>query len=119
MKINGVNISPLDFERWAMDDLQKEINNWAVEALPAATTLAHYEKLQKEVLELGDALRNRHSAKHDAGQEIADCIMILLAIAQKNGYSAAEEIRKKFEINKKRKWGPPDANGVYQHLEGS
>jgi NTP pyrophosphatase (non-canonical NTP hydrolase) len=51
--------------------------------------------------------------------EFADCFMLLLDSASHFHLSAEELIettRKKLEINKKRKWGKPDKNGVVEHI---
>ncbi|MDX9789302.1 MAG: DUF550 domain-containing protein [Candidatus Kapabacteria bacterium] len=51
--------------------------------------------------------------------EFADCFMLLLDSAVHFHYTADELIyatRRKLEINKKRKWGNPDKNGVINHI---
>ncbi len=52
--------------------------------------------------------------------EFADCFMLLFDSAHHIGISANEIInisRAKLEINKKRKWGKPDKNGVVEHIK--
>lgn len=51
--------------------------------------------------------------------EYVDCFMLLLDSATHFGLDADELIsftREKLEINKKRKWGSPDKNGVINHI---
>jgi len=51
--------------------------------------------------------------------EFADCFMLLLDSASHFHMTAEELIevaKKKLEINKARKWGTPDINGVIEHL---
>ncbi len=71
--------------------------------------LAH---LEKEILELKADL-NDHS-------EWADCLLLLLDAARRAGVDADQLILaafKKLEVNKTRKWGKPDENGVIQHIK--
>lgn len=94
-----------------LDIFQREWGLWVRRALPEATTAGHLEKLKSEVVELQTAF----GSGTPIADELADCLLLLLSIADRHGISAAEAMRKKFEVNKARKWGKPDANGVYQH----
>lgn len=89
--------------------------------------------LKKEVDELIQALDYTHSLGIDesvgAGEfgrqlsktkmEYADCFMLLLDSAHHFGLTAENLLalaREKLEINKKREWGKPDADGVVEHI---
>jgi len=51
--------------------------------------------------------------------ELADCFMLILDSASHFGMTADELIyvsEAKLEINKNRKWGKPDENGVVEHI---
>jgi hypothetical protein len=51
--------------------------------------------------------------------EYADCLILLLDAYRMNGGRADDLIEtcyKKLEINRKRKWGKPDTNGVVEHI---
>lgn len=51
--------------------------------------------------------------------EYADMFMLLLDSARVHGFNAKKiivAIREKLKINKKRKWGKPDKNGVVEHV---
>jgi NTP pyrophosphatase (non-canonical NTP hydrolase) len=98
-------------EKEALDALQTEIGDWCDKTFPNSTQktiLLHFKAEAKELLEATDG---------ETDQEIADCIMLLLHLAHKRRTSARDAIRDKFEICKKRKWGPPDENGVVRHVE--
>jgi NTP pyrophosphatase (non-canonical NTP hydrolase) len=83
--------------------------------------------LQKEVPELIDAINKLQKLEYPDGDvfdkllfEYADCFMLLLDSASHAGISARTLLkytRKKLEINKNRKWGNPDENGVIEHLK--
>jgi NTP pyrophosphatase (non-canonical NTP hydrolase) len=102
---------PPDPEKAAWDSFQKELGDWCDKTFPNSTPktiLAHFKSESKELLDATDA---------ETDHEIADCMMLLLHLAHKRGVSARDAIRDKFEICKKRKWGPPDAQGVVRHVE--
>jgi len=94
--------------------LQDEIAQWSDATFgssrPATRPLHH---LAKEILELLEA--------PDDQMEYADCLILLLDAFRMGGGSADDLIEtcfQKLEINKKRKWGDPDENGVVEHIRG-
>ena len=89
--------------------------------------------LKKEVDELIDALHksNALGADNSVGvgefkrqlnkteMEFADCFMLLLDSAHHFNLTAEQLInltREKLGVNKARKWGKPDVNGVVEHI---
>jgi len=80
--------------------------------------------LLKEVPELIEAIekyqKNCAGGNYDrVASEYADCFMLLLDSASHFSPSAEmliEYTRKKLEINRQRKWGKPDGNGVVEHI---
>jgi NTP pyrophosphatase (non-canonical NTP hydrolase) len=64
--------------------------------------------LRKEVDELAEDTSD--------GEEMADCFILLLTLAEMAGVDLMAEAQRKMEINRKRKWGPPDADGVCFHV---
>jgi len=73
------------------------------------------KKFQKEN-ELDKAIKNIKNVK----SEYADCMMLLLDSAYHFGLTAEKlflATKEKLEINKKRKWGKPDKNGVVEHVK--
>jgi hypothetical protein len=80
--------------------------------------------LKKEVDELINAIiagtisQDLHNRK--ILMEYADCMMLLLDSATHSEFTVAEIYSatiEKLEINKNRKWGSPDENGVVEHIE--
>lgn len=108
-------------EKEALDALQTEIGSWSDTTFPNSTPRTMFLHLQKELRELEDELGADeifpNAKTKGTAHEIADCIMLLLHLAHRKGISARDAIREKFEICKKRKWGPPDKDGVVQHVE--
>ena len=94
------------------NDLQKNIAKWSDKQFgknrPPTAPIAH---LLKELIELAQDPFNI--------MEFADCFMLLMDSARMAGFDMAElclAINEKLKINKKRKWGKPDKNGVVEHI---
>lgn len=82
----------------------------------------HIQKEAKELTEALVYLDRERTEKNlaDAKEEFADCLILLLDAASHTGLTAEnlmEEVIKKFNINKRRTWGKPDANGVVEHIK--
>lgn len=91
---------------------------WQRETFPAGTALSKTHHLMEEVDELGMdiLLGDEPAARH----ELADCFILLFGIADRLGLShedVCEAIEDKMKINRARKWGTPDVNGVVKHVE--
>lgn len=123
---------------------QEEVGEWAKETFPDATNKEVRDHLAREMIELlgittienaiahtlahktfttpsgytGVPYRVYHGEfrRDQSAEEAADIYLLLLSFCDRNGRDLQEEARKKFEINKGRKWGPPDAEGVREHI---
>lgn len=93
----------------------KEITEWQKQTFPKASALSKIAHLKEEIDELSidvgiDAV--------DKILEFADCFLLLFGAAASDGMTyqdICQAIQEKFEINKGRKWGNPDENGVVKH----
>ena len=110
--------------------LQGEIMNWSDSTFGDHRTgkpIAHH--LKKEVDEVIDAIdvlrfskgrgEGVDKARTRVQFELADCLILLLDVATHEKITVSELIdasEEKMEINKKRKWGEPDENGVVEHI---
>lgn len=99
-------------EKACLDALQREVGEWGDKTFPVSTVSSVLAHFQKEVKELVEAYSNGQADP----SEIADCQLLLIHLAHKTGASIRDEVRRKFEINKARKWGKPDAQGVVEHV---
>ena len=120
-----------------MEDLQKlmnEISEWSDKTFGESQrnpAIVHH--LKKEVDELIDALNKSNALVYadsigngnfsrtinEVKMEYADCFMLLLDSAAHFGMTSEDLIKvtkEKLEINKCRKWGNPDKNGVVEHI---
>jgi hypothetical protein len=119
--------------------LQNDVKKWSDETFGifrTGTPIAHH--LKKEINELIDALSVIHNgiytndptgqeglrrlaeARHRIKMEYADCLTLLLDSAAHENLTIddlTKASQEKLEINKKRKWGTPDENGVIEHIK--
>ena len=89
-----------------MSNFQIQVGEWGDRTFPNGTPESIVAHLKREVKEL---------AESHVPEEAADCFLLLLHHAHRCGYDLMIEAFKKFEINKKRKWGEPDKEGVIEH----
>ncbi len=101
--------------------MQKEqfesIVKWQKETFGYVPALPKIFHLEQEVIELQHDLATNAEGKR---LEFADCFILLFGAAAADGMSFEDiglAITEKHEINKKRKWGKPDENGVTNHVE--
>jgi NTP pyrophosphatase (non-canonical NTP hydrolase) len=95
------------FEKTVVDALQHDIGTWGDRTFGQSTPASVVAHFRKEAKEFADA---------PSGEELADCVLLLIHWAHKNGLSLRDEVRKKFTINQNRKWGEPDKDGVVEHI---
>jgi len=115
-----------------MDTLQDEIGQWGDATFgkdhKGKACLAHFFR---EVVELAQAAgmfdellaacidrKRSHDSPcpEEAPEEAADCVLLLLQFAYREGFSLQAEIVKKHAVNRQRKWGQPDEDGVVEHV---
>jgi len=101
-----------------------EITAWQKVTFPNATALSKIHHLNQEIQELTVELSQNKmcitEVQINTRLEFADCFLLLFDAAAANGMSYQDcinAIQEKFEINKSRKWGKPDENGVVNHIK--
>jgi len=119
-----------------VQDIQDAIQAWSDETFGKERTgkpIAYH--LKKEVDEVIESIDNFHKDRPYGKDkeslallrkrrervlfEIADCMMLLLDVAAHEQYTfklIMMAVEDKLEINKRRKWGEPDENGVVEHI---
>ncbi len=93
----------------------KEITAWQNETFGQATPLSKIAHLAEELQELVADLKSDNPERR---LEYADCFFLLFGSAAADGMTYEDicsAIQEKFEINKARKWGKPDSEGVVRH----
>jgi NTP pyrophosphatase (non-canonical NTP hydrolase) len=101
----------------------KEVTEWQDKTFPGANSLSNLAHLIEEIVELKDAIVSsayEGPKNHSIRMEYADCFLLLFGAASKSGFDPKDvfdAMREKMEINKNRKWGSPDENGVVRHIK--
>lgn len=101
------------------EEMFDEITKWQRETFPQATKFSKIAHLEQELEELVMALHSEHETETGKQSEFADCFMLLFGAAAAHGMTYDDiccAIAQKMEINKSRKWGQPDKNGVVNHI---
>ena len=94
-----------------------EIVQWQNETFGKATALSKVEHLKEEIEELTIDIAIDSETRI---LEFADCFLLLFGAAASDGMNyqhICEAIDAKMRINRQRKWGKPDANGVVHHIK--
>lgn len=95
----------------------KDVTQWQQETFGRATSLSKVAHLSEEVNELADAIDLNLKDKR---LEFADCFLLLFGAASSDGMTYEDicaAIDEKMKINRSRKWGQPDSNGVVKHIK--
>src|SRR5687767_5440483 len=100
--------------------LQKQIGHWCGKTFPDQNEQTIDAHFQEEAQELHLAVFTHHgsreSAREKIGEEIADCIILLLALAENAGIVASEEVRKKMNENYRRKFEMDNVRGYHKRV---
>ncbi len=118
-----------------LQKLMNEISEWSDKEFGnGQRNPAILHHLKKEVIELIEAINKFEKIRYDdsvgVGEygrkiknvkiEFADCFMLILDSASHFNLTARDlvmDTKDKLEINKTRKWGNPDKNGVVEHVQ--
>ena len=106
----------------AMNKKQLDILEWNESTFLGSTADGKARHCMKECNELKEALENSIIYKLDGWEqealaEFADIFILMSAWAGMQGYSLEEAIDEKMAINRGRKWGQMDSQGVVEHLK--
>lgn len=97
-----------------MSETQKTINKWARGIFGRAVPCVLAARANQEMAELITAISKDQRAK--ASVEMADIVICLFRLADSICVDLQEQIDRKMEINRKRKWVVDDY-GVGQHVK--
>jgi len=105
-----------------MNRVINKITTWQNKQFPKSGTLSKLIHLREEIGELEEAYKEIQSGtkpfkKKEFELELADCIFLLVGIADKENINLQKALKEKLKINKKRKWNEPTENGVYFHIK--
>jgi hypothetical protein len=95
-----------------IDDFQQQIGEWANRTFPESTSATILAHLRDEVVELMDAEPAQRAA------EAADCFLLLLHLAHRDGFSLFDAGVVKAAINAKRTWASvTNERGYFGHVK--
>ncbi len=102
--------------------LQEEVGTWGDMTFPLSTPRSVMAHLADEIVELADEIdaftdHPDEPTRAALAEEAADCFLLLMHIAHKCRFDLVAAANAKFEKNRQRSWGEPDARGVVRHLE--
>lgn len=109
-----------------LSEFQKEVGEWGKKTFDPYDRLTNNEFAEgrvnhflKEAKELQDEFLKYQYPQfmRSVGIELADNFLLLLHISDLTYFDLLDEARKKMEINRQRKWGTPNENGVIEHIK--
>ena len=92
------------------------VTAWQENTFVNATAHSKACHLREEVEEL---INDLETDNKDRRLEFADCFILLYGAAKADGMTYEDigrAVEEKMKINKTRKWGKPDSNGVIKHV---
>lgn len=110
--------SMVDLWKW-----QQRIGYWAKQTFPDQTPEMIESHFEEEAHELSKAVLAyvvqgaNPSTESDVGEEIADCIILLLALADELEINASEHVAKKFAEVIKQKWALDPSKGHHKRVK--
>jgi len=100
-------------------ELFLEVTEWQDKTFPLSSAYSKVCHLESEVQDLKQEL-NSIVHTENRKSEFADCFILLFGAACADGMSYEDIIfciEAKLEVNKERKWGKPDENGVVNNIQ--
>jgi NTP pyrophosphatase (non-canonical NTP hydrolase) len=110
-------MSGMELQR-RMDMFQERVGIWADGTFPESDWRSIVAHLQEEVQELSSALYEDADGRGDYREEAADCLLLLLHLAHKEGFSLMASAMKKNGENQRRGWETDDnGRGYWKHID--
>jgi NTP pyrophosphatase (non-canonical NTP hydrolase) len=102
-----------------MENFQESVGQWADTTFPQSSWQSIASHLQEETQELENALYTApREGRGQFGEEAADCFLLLLHLAHKEGFSLIGEVITKDAANRQRTWETDDqGRGYWKHIE--
>lgn len=97
-----------------------EIKQWSTETFPNQATTSVTHHLNEELIELYQVCdgvdRGEDVGERSVAEEIADCIILLVALAGIYGIDIEEAIKNKHEINRTRTFKYDEKRGYHKRV---
>lgn len=97
--------------------MEKQIIEWQAVTFPQSAPQGVYTHLTREFIEFIYAYTEEPEKNISyIKKELADIFILSVSLANHLGFSMTDAIANKMTVNKLRKWGKPDADGVIEHV---
>jgi NTP pyrophosphatase (non-canonical NTP hydrolase) len=94
-----------------LDAIVHQIVQWQRETFPHQDVASTIDHLREEIDELAD---------DPSGEELADCAMLIFAIADRSGVDLPAELERKHAVNRARTWiEQPDRSFRHERAESA
>lgn len=100
-----------------LNDLQRRVGEWGEATFPTATNASIIRHLYDELDELDRAFSADGDRAMQVSEEAADCLLILLYVAHRWGFSLIESAEVKMIVNRARTWNTATEAGYVKHDE--
>lgn len=101
-----------------LDRVQAIVGKWANETFPDADNDSITSHLTDEVEELANAAHVDAEGMGNIEEEAADCLLLLLHLAHRNGFSLFDAAAVKHSLNTARTWQTErNERGYYAHQD--
>lgn len=101
-----------------LDKLQRGVGEWGKRTFPQSHAGSIVKHLTEEVAELRAAVERMPLATDAHAEEAADCLLLLLHLAHRSGFSLFDAAVVKFSINRQRTWETDGGDkGYCKHVE--
>lgn len=103
-------------DRNDLDRVQHRVGEWAARTFPRATNDSITSHVIEEAEELATAAHVDDDGIGEIGEEAADCLLLLLHLAHRNGFSLCDAMAAKHAVNVVRTWETDDGGrGHWKH----
>jgi NTP pyrophosphatase (non-canonical NTP hydrolase) len=111
-----------------LDTFQRIVGEWQTRTFPNADNISVARHLEEEAAEVVDAavmyaidLSTGYAPEETTTamiqEEAADCLLLLMTLANRNGFSLFDAAQEKFAINQQRTWNVVADGGYTKHGE--
>ena len=100
--------------------IYEDINSWCIKTFGKNRAIASLHHLKEQIEEIIQELGKENVNVEDCDKKYADAFILLINSAASYGMDANDVLKAisiKMDINRGRRWGSPDDNGICKHLK--
>lgn len=100
----------------SLNEFQDDISQWQRDTFPGVLPQAAIGRLKKELDELSNEVAEGNVRHDRIADEVADCFVVLVQVADALGVNLNRAVTRKMNINYRRDWHI-NADGTGQHVK--